>query len=134
QRWSEFLARRGPWLAALLAGAASLPGVGFPFLGDDWLLVEAAAKESVPSLAPYGYFRPLYMATFWLAARLFGTSPIFFHLTNIVLISVSAGLAVVLIRRYTGDAVLAGSAGLLFALHPYHVDNAALVASRTDPL
>lgn len=37
-------------------------------------------------------------------------------------------------RRYTRDAFLAGAAGLLFAVHPWHVENAAWIAVRGDPL
>src|SRR5262249_31011613 len=37
-------------------------------------------------------------------------------------------------QRLTRDPVLAGAAGVLFALHPYHVENAAWIAVRGDPL
>jgi hypothetical protein len=53
-------------------------------------------------------------------------------LTNLLLISAAAALVVVLIRRYTASAPLAGAAGILFALHPYHVENAAWIAARPN--
>jgi len=81
-----------------------------------------------------GYFRPLTLASFQVELIAWGPSPLLFHLTNLLLISGAAFLVVILIRRYTGDAVLAGAAGLLFALHPWHVENAAWIAARTDPL
>ena len=37
--------------------------------------------------SPYDYFRPLYMASFWVDRRLWGPSPFFFHLTNLLLIA-----------------------------------------------
>jgi hypothetical protein len=57
-----------------------------------------------------------------------------FHLTGLVLLALTAALLVVLVRRLTGDAELAALAGLLFALHPAHVENAAWIAARPDVL
>jgi len=88
----------------------------------------------VPQASALGYFRPLYVATFWLDRRLWGLSPALFHLTSLALIAASAALVVLVARRYTRDPFLAGAAGLLFAIHPWHVENAAWVAVRGDPL
>ena len=124
------------WAAPLVAGgvaaAAALPGLRFPFLSDDWHLV-ASVAHGVP-MTPYEYFRPLYMASYWLDRALWGTSPFSFHLTNLMLLAACATLVVVVARRLTGDAVLAAATGLLFAIHPYHVENAAWIAVRGDPL
>ena len=127
------LERRGPILAALLAACAALPGLRMPFISDDWAHL-ASAAEGLSHRTPMGYFRPLTLAGFQAELIAWGPSPLLFHLTNLLLISGVAFLVVVLIRRYTGDAVLAGAAGLLFALHPWHVENAAWIAARTDPL
>jgi hypothetical protein len=83
---------------------------------------------------PFGYVRPLAMISYWLDRQMWGLSPAGFHLTNLILIAAAAALVVSLIRRYTGDARLAGASGLLFALHPYHVENAAWIAARPDVL
>jgi hypothetical protein len=122
----------GPWLAAAVAAAAALPGLAFPFLADDWLLVDAA-RRGQPPLAPYGYFRPLYTASFWVDWKLWGASPAFFHFTNLLLLAAAAALVVVVIRVYTGSPLVAAVTGVLFALHPYHVENAAWIAVRGDP-
>jgi hypothetical protein len=58
------------------------------------------------------------MATYWLDRALWGPSPFFFHLTNLLLLAVCAALVAVAARRLTGDAVLAAGDGLLFAIHP----------------
>lgn len=129
----RFLERRGPLLAAGVAALAALPGLGLPFLSDDWHLIEATTSEPFPAAA-YDYFRPLYVATFWLDQGLWGRSPALFHLTNLLLIAASAALVVTLVRRYTGDPSLAAGTGLLFAIHPSHVENAAWIAVRGDPL
>jgi hypothetical protein len=127
------IARRGPLLAAILAAGAALPGIRLPFLADDWALLADVIDR--PTLrTPFGYFRPLCMAAYWLDLHLWRFSPGLFHLTNVILISGVAALVVILIRRYVGDSHLAGMAGLLFALHPYHVENAAWIAGRADCL
>jgi len=122
----------GPWWVALLAALASLPGLWLPFLSDDWAQIDAA--ESAPIGAPFGDFRPLFRATIWLDRRLWGLSPSLFHLTNLVWIAAAAALVVILVRRYTGDARLALAGGALFAIHPYHVENAAWMVARSDPV
>jgi len=63
-----------------------------------------------------------------------GLSPALFHLTNLILIAGAAAMLVVVVRDYTGNAPLASATGFLFALHPYHVENAAWIAARADPL
>lgn len=129
----RLIARRGPILAAAAAAAAALPGLWFPFLADDWILAAQAAAP-IPQASALGYFRPLYVATFWIDRRLWGLSPALFHLTSLALIAASAALVVPVVRRYTRDPFLAGAAGLLFAIHPWHVENAAWIAVRGDPL
>src|SRR5262245_60069457 len=119
--------RHPAWLAALAAAAAGLPALALPFLADDWLNL-AAVVEGVFRRTAYGYFRPFYLGTYWLDWQLSGLSPAFFHLTNLLLICGAVALMVVLIERYTADASLAGLAGLLLALHPFHVHNAAWIA------
>jgi len=127
------IARRGPFFAAIAAAAAASPGLGFPFLADDWILAAQVAAP-LPQASALGYFRPLYVATFWLDRRIWGLNPALFHLTNLALIALSAALVVLVVRRYTRDPFLAGAAGLFFAIHPWHVENAAWIAVRGDPL
>lgn len=129
----RLLDRHGPLLAAVLAAVAALPALSMPLISDDWGHL-AAVADDFPARTPMGYFRPVTLASFWIELRAWGLTPSLFHLTNLLLIAGCAALVVVLLRRYTGDRLLAGSAGLLFALHPYHVENAAWVAARTDSL
>jgi hypothetical protein len=125
--------RAAPVLAAAAAAALALPGVRLPFLSDDWHLVASVARWPPPA-TPYEYVRPLYMGTYWLDRALWGPSPALFHLTNLLLLALCAALVVIVVRRLTGDGAIAGATGLLFALHPYHVENAAWIAVRGDPL
>ncbi|MGV8039938.1 MAG: tetratricopeptide repeat protein [Thermoanaerobaculaceae bacterium] len=108
-RDSELDSARGVWLR----------------LGQDFF---AAARD--PSMA--GYWRPLVTLSFAADRSIWGLSPRGFHLTNVLLHAVCAVLAVVLLRAITANAWVAVSAGLLFALHPMHVESVAFVAGRTD--
>jgi hypothetical protein len=122
-----------PWIVALVAACAALPGLGLPFLSDDWAQV-AAVGSGIPRGTPFGDFRPLYMATLWLDRALWSLRPAAFHATNLLWIVAAAGLLVTVVRRLTGDPRLATVTGLLFAVHPCHVENAAWIAARGDPL
>ena len=126
------MARYGPALAAVAAAAAGLPALWVSFLSDDWANLAATADPFGPT--PYGYYRPLNAATLLLDRGLWGVRPSLFHLTNILLVAAAAFLVVVLIQRYTGDSNLACLSGLLFAIHPYHVETVAWVSGRSDPL
>jgi len=128
-----FPAKHGPMLAAFVAAVAAVPSLRLPLLSDDWAHV-AGAAEGLIRQTPYGYFRPLCSVTYWIEWQIWGLTPVAYHLGNLVLAAAAAALLVVLIRRYTGDAVLAGAAGVLFALHPYHSENVAWIAARSDLL
>ncbi|HYS05812.1 MAG TPA: hypothetical protein VEW47_11530 [Candidatus Dormibacteraeota bacterium] len=132
-RVEAWFLERAPWTAAFLAVLASMPGLWLPFLSDDWAQIEAVGRCPV-ARTPFGDFRPLYMTTLWLDRRIGGLSPSLFHLTNLLWIAATAALVVILARRYTGDVPLALATGSIFALHPYHVENAAWIAARSDPV
>src|SRR5262249_8369429 len=104
-----------------------------PFLSDDWAHLAAVAAGPAQR-TPFGYYRPLSMMTYWLDRHAWGMSPGLFHLTNLTFLVATATLLVLLIRRHTGDPDPAGAAGLLFALHPYHIESSAWIAARPEPL
>lgn len=108
-RDSELDSARGVWLR----------------LGQDFF---AAARD--PSMA--GYWRPLVTLSFAADRWVWGLSPRGFHLTNLLLHAACAALAVALLRAITANAWVAMAAGLLFALHPMHVESVAFVSGRTD--
>ena len=126
--------RAAPALAAgLLAALLALPGARLPFLSDDWVLLQAV-REAIPCCTPQGDFRPLFLASLGLDLRLFGVHAGRFHVSQALLIGLAAALAAVVTRRMTGSDRVALAAGVLFALHPYHVENAAWIGSRADAL
>ena len=129
--------RQAPWRAAALVACLgivmSLPALSLPFLSDDWAHVGGLTRET-PLATPFGYSRPLLKATLWIDWWLWGASGPMFHLANVLLAGAAAGLVVVVGARLTGDPRLALLAGVLFALHPSHVETVAWVAARADAL
>jgi hypothetical protein len=121
----------GPLLCGVIALCAALPSLAIPFMSDDWINL-ATVSGSFHLQTAFGYFRPLYLASFWTDLRLWGMQPVGFHATNSLLISACAVMVALVVRRYTGDPLWATVAGILFALHPYHVENVAWIAARAD--
>ena len=121
----------GPCSSALIAIVAAAPGLAMPFISDDWINL-GAVSERLPLRTPFDYFRPLYLASYWAELHVWGMRPAVFHLTNLVLMGACAALIVLVVRRFTGDPRWGTAAGILFALHPFHVENAAWIAARAD--
>lgn len=74
-------------------------------------------------------YRPLAIASFALDWQT--GSPAWFHLVNVLWHVAATLLVAVLARRWAGDAA-ALLAGLLFAVHPVHVEVIAYVVGRSD--
>ncbi|MBM3324002.1 hypothetical protein FJY69_11080, partial [candidate division WOR-3 bacterium] len=135
-----------PALAAILLYAPSLK---FGFVWDDRPLVvenpEVAGANPLPlfarsfthswserGLGPHAYYRPLVTMSFWLDHRLWRLNPAGYHLTNVILNALCAGLVAALAAVLLKSAWPALFAGLLFALHPAHVESVAFISGRTD--
>lgn len=84
------------------------------------------------------YYRPLVELSFWLDNLLWGMEPRAMHLESILLHCANSLLVFVLARKLSdagnNDGLLPLLAGLLFALHPVHVEAVAWIAGRTDLL
>jgi tetratricopeptide (TPR) repeat protein len=131
-------------LAAFLVLAAATfaaywPALGAGFIWDDEGHV---TRPDLRSLAGLGriWFRlgatqqyyPVLHSAFWIEHRLWGGSPLGYHLCNLVLHAVAAFLFFGLLRRLAVPGALL--AGLLFALHPVGVETVAWVAEQKNTL
>jgi len=134
------------WLIFAIAAALYLPTVRHDFVQDDRVIV--AANPAVHSLAlavrgfgqPYwpppntgGLYRPVtilsYAVDWWLA----GGRPWLFHLLNALWHGLAAVLVVLVVARWLPEPA-ALAAGLVFALHPVHVEAVAGIVGRAELL
>jgi tetratricopeptide (TPR) repeat protein len=138
------LAGIGLFIATALF-AVYAPSIGYDFIllddgeyirnnptlsgGFSWPAVKAAWTESKES-----YWAPLLWMSFMLDVELFGLEPWGFHLVNVALFALNAGLLFALFRRWTGRTGVALAATLLWALHPARVESVAWVVERKDVL
>lgn len=92
------------------------------------------AVQAAWTTAPADCWAPLLWLSFMLDVELFGLVPWAFHLHNILLFVLSAGLLFGLVRRWTGRTGLAAAVALLWAFHPARVESVAWVVERKDVL
>lgn len=149
--------RRAPFYLSLLAALITLL-VYIPALRNDFVAwdddVNVYANPHIRSLDPsflkwafsditISYWQPLTWISHALDYAVWGLNPTGHHLTNIILHSLNTFLVVLLIIRLLEEAPLpdrrfiliaAGVAGLLFGIHPLHVESVAWVTERKDLL
>src|SRR3989339_632696 len=72
--------------------------------------------------------------SFALEYHFFGLDPFVYHATNLVLHCAGTALALLFVFLLTGSVGAGFIAGLLFGLHPTHVESVAWIAERKDVL
>jgi len=77
---------------------------------------------------------PLTVLSYMLDATLFGMRPAGFHLTNVILHSLTTFTVCLALCRMTGSVGRSLAVTALFALHPLRVESVAWVAERKDVL
>ena len=80
------------------------------------------------------YYRPFTVLTYSLDHSLYTLAPSGFHLTNILLHTVTALLVLLLSRRLIRSERAALAAGLVFAVHPVLTEAVASASGRSDVL
>lgn len=133
---------RDVWLIFSIAVAAALPylhSLGVGFLSDDYRLAAmtraAASPLALLELRPYIlFFRPLSELVWWVGGRLWEGAPIGYHLLNLVLHAVNSVLVFALGSRLIRNRTAAWLSGLLFAVHPVHVEPVVWAACQPDLL
>ncbi len=137
---------RAALFAALLAVVVYLPAARNRFALDDVQIVERnPVAHSVPAAAaafarPYwppehgaGQWRPAVILSFALDWQISGGDPTWLHASNILLHALVTALVVLFLARYvTTIGALAG--GILFAVHPVHVEAVANLVGRAELL
>jgi tetratricopeptide (TPR) repeat protein len=130
--------------AALVAALCYLPALGNGFTLDDWAIVERnptahSIRAAISAFdQPYwppehgaGLYRPLVVLSFAVDWQLSGGSARWFHAVNLVWHAAATALLVPVVAAYAGPAAaLAG--GIVFAVHPVHVEAVANVVGRAE--
>jgi hypothetical protein len=120
-----FPTRAAAWLYTLLLLATVVfcyrPVLSYPFVQDDWGLVDAVVNFSnAEYIARFGLphgrlmYRPLSMGYHLVVQRLCGPNPVVVHALAMAWLALCAGLTARVLFHLTGDRVLALSSGLLF--------------------
>src|SRR5260370_5704893 len=100
------------------------------FTSDVWSFQRGTLTKDI-SLP---YYRPLFTVYLTLNFKLFGLWEPGWHLMNL-LVHTGATVAVFfLIKRLSGDRLMATLAALLFGLHPAHVESISWISGIPDPL
>lgn len=137
---------RAALLAAALAVVVYLPALGNRYALDDGAIVERnTAAHSIPAAVaavdePYwpaahaaGLWRPLVIFSFAVDWSVTGGSTRWMHAVNVLWHALATALVVALLWAYLpGAASLA--AGLVFAVHPVHVEAVANLVGRAELL
>lgn len=135
---------------ALLAAVASLNTLRNGFVWDDQeLIVGNDAAKSADALVKsltrdffahrsddlaYGYYRPLTTLSYAADYAAWRLRPVGYHATNLLLHTACACLGTLLLLRLGLASGAALAAGVLFAVHPIHVESVAWISGRTDLL
>jgi len=140
--------RRVAWTSALVGCLVYAGSVGNGWaLDDEDIIAENAIVHSIDSafasrFSPYwperqgfsaGQYRPLTIFSFSIDWAVSGGQPWFFHLENALLHALACALFVLVIARWLppmGSMV----SGLVFAVHPVHVEAVANVVGRAEVL
>lgn len=133
-------------LAAAFLGALVYSGTleaGFLTYDDPVLILEPevvrapSARAVVATLTEpiAGSYHPLHILSYGLDSVLYGLDrPGGFHATNVLLFALVCALVVPAARRFGASERGAALAGLLYAVHPSHVESVAWLSERKDVL
>lgn len=133
---------------AVAAGLLYLPTVGYQLAGlddADYLLGNPLLPQGVTKEAILAAFRKpmhaMYAPLLWISYMLdidvwhaTRAQPWGFHLTNVLLHALNAGVWFALLRKWTGKTWAALACAGLWAFHPLRVESVAWVAERKDVL
>jgi Tfp pilus assembly protein PilF len=141
-----------PYVAEIVVAVSALLGylgtVVFGFISDDSVqIVQNQSLRSWSATWSYfhqdvwvgllhflPYYRPMFMLWLRLNYALFGLQPFGWHALSVLLHTVASVLVYRLAFRVIHNRGAACAAGVLFALHPVHIESVAWVSGAPDPL
>lgn len=104
------------------------------YVPENPMLVEVSAEGIGRMLSePYfGNYSPVHLLSYLVDRMVGGLDPVVFHVSNALWAGVCAAGVFALTRRLTGSLRAAWVGGLLFVVHPAHVEAVAWISSRKD--
>lgn len=99
-----------------------------------WLTAPFWGFDPARAQSPSNYYRPLFGIGYATVARAWGIRPTPFHALSLILHAVVSLLVALGARRLGASQGAALFAGVLFAVHPVHVESVAWVAAQVDVL
>src|SRR5437764_13702208 len=100
------------------------------FTSDVWAFQRGTLTKDIPP----PYYRPLFTAYLTVNYQLFGPWEPGWHLMNLLVHAGATVAAYFLIKRLSGDRLIAMMAALVFGLHPAHVESVSWISGIPDPL
>ena len=95
-----------------------------------WLGIKEVLTKPLP--ASHGDYIPVTIFSYWMDYQVWGFQPKGYHLTNLFLHALSAGLLFLLLQRLTASPAVSMMATLLFALHPMNTEAVTWIAERKN--
>jgi hypothetical protein len=135
-------------MVATLALHGRAIGFGFSYVDDDALILDQQKLLAPPAgvwrafTRPYfpaggrdhGYYRPLVTASYSLDAAWSGDEPAGYHVTNILVTALAAGLLFQLLLGFGYGSGIALFGALVYAVHPALAQTVAWIPGRPDGL
>jgi tetratricopeptide (TPR) repeat protein len=100
------------------------------FSNDVWSFQRGTLSKDIPP----PYYRPLFTIYLTLNYQLFGLWQPGWHLMNLMVHTGATVFVYYLLRRLSGDVLIASLTALLFGLHPAHVESVSWISGIPDPL
>lgn len=100
------------------------------FTTDVWAFQRGTLTKDIPP----PYYRPFFTAYLTINYQLFGLWEPGWHLANLLIHTVATVTVYFLLKRLSGDQLLAFVGTLIFALHPAHVESVSWISGIPDPL
>ena len=81
-----------------------------------------------------GNYQPVTMLSYLIEYKIFGMNPFGYHLMNLIFHLLGTLFVFLIIKKLSGNNLLAFITSLLFGIHPLHVESVAWIAERKDVL
>ncbi len=81
-----------------------------------------------------GNYQPITMLSYMIEYTFFGMNPFGYHLVNLIFHLLGTLFVFLIIKKLSGNDLIAFITSLLFGIHPLHVESVAWIAERKDVL